>query len=338
MTEPSFEPPTDSLYRHTPQPFAVVLPVLGIPVHFSTNSADVLAAVDDAFGAWTQLAETAVAPDLELTVRILVHERVEPLAGGHADFVYRLPDDERTIIHAPGSVAVADPARRDAIAYVTPALVADTAHFRHGLVEALTYTLLTRFDRQPLHAAGLIRDGHALLLTGPSGAGKSTLVYAAARRGIRVLTDDAVYLQTRGGLRAWGAPGFVHLAPDVLGFFPELEETPAARHPNGKWKLPVDLHDVSPAQPAVATHCGVCVVGQRRDRAKLLRLTAAEVLASIDMQSESGFDVFADAIRPALHELTRNGGWLLHPGDDPHDAASLLDDVLDQLGATRASA
>jgi hypothetical protein len=338
MNEPDFEPPADALYRSTPQPFALDLPVLGMPVRFSTNSAAVLAAVQAAFGVWAGLNPDVIAAEPKLTVRILVHERSEPGAGHQADFVYRLPDDERTIIHAPGSVAVADPARRDAIAYVSPALVSDAAHFRHGLVEALTWTLLTRFDRQPLHAAALLREDRALLLYGASGAGKSTLVYAAARRGMQVMTDDVVYIQMDGGLRVWGAPGLVHLAPDVLHYFPELSQAPPAQHPNGKWKVAVDLRASNSAQPAVAAECGICIVGERRERAALVRLTPAEVLSRIDMRSESGFDVFADSIRPALHALARRGGWLLHPGSDPHEAVALLDGALDQLGVTRVPA
>jgi hypothetical protein len=338
MKESDFERPTDALYRTVPQPFTVDLPVLGIPVHFGTNAADVLATIKDAFGIWEGLNAASVATDPQLTVRILVHDRSEPVAGSQADFVYRLPDDDRTIIHAPGSVAIADPARRDAVAYVSPALVSDTAHFRHGLIEALTWTLLTRFDRQPLHAAALMRGRSALLLYGASGAGKSTLVYAAARQGFQVMTDDVVYIQMNGGLRVWGAPGFLHLAPDVMHYFPELTASPPARHPNGKWKVGVDLRSLKSTEPSVAADCGICIIGKRRDSAAITRLTPADVVSSIDMRSESGFDFFAESIVPALHALAQRGGWLLNPGSDPDEAVLLLDGLLDELGAPRVPA
>lgn len=333
MNEPSFERPTDPLYRHTPQPFRIELPVLGIPVRFASNSADVLAVIESAFGVWTQLDGDSIAEQPPVSVRILVHERAEP-AGTQADFVYRLPDDERTIIHTPGSVAVADPVRRDAVAYISMALLADVAHFRHGLVEALTLTLLTRYDRQPLHAAALIRDESALLLCGPSGAGKSTLLYAAARSGMQPLTDDAVFVQMENGTRIWAAPGAAYLSADVLPHFPELAGLAIDVQANGKQKASVDLRTMGGVPRALAaSQCAVCVVGTRADRPALTRLTQQEAVAGMLADTATGFDIFAESIAPALRDLTSGGAWLLRPSHDPAASVPLLNDMLDRLAA-----
>jgi hypothetical protein len=46
-----------------------------------------------------------------------------------------------------------------------------------------------------LHAAGLCRDGRAVLLAGPSGAGKSTLTLALTRAGWGFMSDDMLFLR-----------------------------------------------------------------------------------------------------------------------------------------------
>src|SRR5262249_28821242 len=52
--------------------------------------------------------------------------------------------------------------------------------------------LLAPHGRFPVHGAGIVRDGRALLLLGQSGAGKSTLIAAALEAGWRALADDIV--------------------------------------------------------------------------------------------------------------------------------------------------
>lgn len=49
-------------------------------------------------------------------------------------------------------------------------------------------------DLLALHAAGLLLDGHGLLLCGPSGSGKSTLAAALAFAGLPLLGDDTIIL------------------------------------------------------------------------------------------------------------------------------------------------
>src|SRR2546426_4798193 len=216
-----FDRSPDVLYHGVALRHVVELPVLGVPVRFESNSAAAIDVVEDAFGMWRALRTSPelIAP-LSLRVRLIVHDGDE---GGapHAPVTCRMPDADRVVVHTPGSVGIADSGRGEAIAYVTPALLADRAHVRYGVIEGLTLTLVTSRDRYPVHAAAIARGPVALLLAGPPGTGKSTLAYQAHRHGLRGVSDDAAYVQLEPGVRLWGIPDRGHLLAAASAHFSE---------------------------------------------------------------------------------------------------------------------
>jgi serine kinase of HPr protein (carbohydrate metabolism regulator) len=199
--------------------------------------------------------------------------------------------------------------------------------------------LLTRRDRQPLHAAALVQDGAGVLLYGPSGSGKSTLAYAAARSGMHVVSEDIVFVQRQPHLHVWGSPGPFRLLPSAAAGFAELAAVAPTRLHNGKEKVIVAAHASAAAGRArVVRDCGVCVLGERRAEAQVRPLSGIEVMSLIDLTGDPGFDAFADAIAPAVARLARNGAWLLHPSRSPGDSIPLLAYMLAAVGARRENA
>ena len=153
---------SDQLGEGVPGEHSTVLPVLGIRVRFESDAAEIIAAVEDAFGIWRVVDGLPRFLSAErVLVRFMVHLGGEGTSS-HPPFTYYMPDRERVIVSTPGSIGISDSARREVVAYVTPALVSERDHFRYGLLEALTLALLTRLDRQPLHAAALVRGGTGL--------------------------------------------------------------------------------------------------------------------------------------------------------------------------------
>lgn len=329
---------TDPLYRDVALDHVTTIPVLGIPVRFASNAAEVTALAEEVFAAWRVLDGRPELRESEgVRARFILHEgdegRVDDAGGaGHVALRYRMPDARRVLLMTPGSMGLADPDRREALAYVTAELVGDRQHFRYGVLEALVLAVLTQLDRRPFHAAALVRNGAALLLAGPSGVGKSTLTYAGMRAGLRVLAEDTVNLQLEPTPRVWGMPGYLHLPPDARSHFPELADRKATLMANGKEKLAIDLKaiDAVAALP-VAERAGLCVLAAGAPRPTLERIDAATVEAALTAVRETGFDVFEDTVPDVVRRLAPDGGWRLRLSDDPAAAVPLLSRMFDAL-------
>ena len=329
-----FDRSPDVLYHGVALRHVVELPVLGIPVGFESNSAAALAVVEDAFGIWRGLRTSPdlIAP-LGVRVRLIVHDGDEGRAS-HAPVTYRMPDADRVIVHTPGSVGIADIRRREATAYLTPALLADRAHVQYSVIEGMTLALVTSCDRYPVHAAMIARGRVALLLAGPPGTGKSTLAYQAHRCGLRVLSDDAAYVQLNPEFRVWGIPGRLHLLGTACIHFPELAGRSPSLLANGDEKLVVQFPDDWPTPGAtapVASRVGVCLLERKGGTASGTPATAAEVQAFLKDGLGVGRVRFGEPLDEALWRLASPGGWRVSLSANPADAMPLLDDLLTQL-------
>jgi len=320
--------PADALYRTEPTPWHVAINVLGVPVEFASNSESMRNAIRSSFGRWSHCRRDPNAP--QVRARFYVHDRTE--GAGRGAVTYRMPDDRRVLIHTPGSLALCDPDRAEIVAYVSPDLLEDRDHFRYTMLEAATFAVVTRFDRQPFHAAALVRGDAVLLLHGPSGAGKSTLSYAALRSGIRILAEDMVYLQARPRLRVWGAPSAVHLPVEARSLFPELASLHTVLLANGKEKIAVPIAAEHAAATIPYERAGLCMIAGRTHEPTLERVTRDDVIAAVAQQREDGFDLFEETIRAPVAALAGAGGWKLTTSHDPAAALPLLHSMFDELG------
>jgi hypothetical protein len=296
--------------------------VLGIPLRVESDSPRVLAIAAEAFGA---PAEGRVG-GRGARVRIRVHPRGDGAGPVH----HGVPRRELLLLSGPGCRGYADTAAREAVAEVDEALLDDRDYFRAGVLEALALFLLARMDRDPLHASAVARGDTALLLAGRSGVGKSTLVYAAARAGLRVLSEDAVYLQSDPP-RVWGIPRFVHLMPETARFFPELAEVRPKLLYNGKTKLAIDLRALASdgAEP-VAARAGICLLA-RGDTPGADPIDPREAVAELTASLEPGFDAYADSVGEKVARVAETGAWRLTLPPHPADAVPLLRTLLDAL-------
>ena len=292
---------------------ATTVPVLGVPVRFESNDVAVLDAVERAYAP-------GAAPD-EPAASV----RIDVVAGEGLGVGFEVCDGDLLVVSGDGCRGTSDFTRREAVAEVTGGLLADDAGFARGVLDALTLWIVTGMDREPLHAAAVAEGRSALLLAGESGAGKSTTVYACARAGVRVLAEDAVYLQLFP-FRVWGMARAVHLLPDARRFFPELAALPTRPMPNGKTKLVVDLPRPSGAREPI-DRAAVCLLA-RGGPPGIERVSADEVAAALTRAPAAGFDRFAESIGPRVRRLSEGGGWRMTLPPDPRDVPDLVREML----------
>ncbi|HZS60155.1 MAG TPA: hypothetical protein VFA43_12850 [Gemmatimonadaceae bacterium] len=312
----------DPLGRDIVTDQVLVTGVLGVPVRFESNSYPVIALAAETFGRGEAAKSWRRKP---MVVRIVVHD--EPAAPSTVR-VWS-PDPSRLIMHGADRVAVADPLRRQAVAYVSCSLLARRMEFKQTVLEALTYAIVDHYDRHPLHAAAVAKDGAVVLLLGASGSGKSTLAYAAHLAGLTIMSDDTVWVQLRPRTTIWGpatSDRRISLLPDARETFPSLADQDPVRLPSGKCKISISLGG-EPVQPTA--RATVCVLKRTTHDTALTRARPETVAAALAREPEPGFDRFPTRHAACVRALAGSGGWELAVSNDPSSAVPHLVAMLD---------
>ena len=290
-------------------PHRVVLPVLGHPTSFESNSAAVIERAEQTFGGWQTVGTVLYDEGDLLRIQLALIDADEP--GPRPPTIQHItPDATRLIVQSPGSIAVSDPAQREVTGHVTTALFSAHELFRVEFFEAATLALLSHFDRHPIHAAAVGLDGRAVLLFGASGTGKSTLAHLAHSAGLDALSEDHVWIQLDPNRRIWGWPGYARL---LCG--------------DGDRKSIVPLAGTDRRACYVADDATVCILA-RGARASLEPLEPLAVVDALTRDVAPGFDRFPERHALVANALAAQGGWRLTLSDNPRDALPLLDAML----------
>jgi hypothetical protein len=326
----SFLPASDPLARTAPLHLRAAYPFFGKPLTLHSNSQAVMDAAERSLALWHQLEPELREDAPELTLTLIVHpgSGVEP---SRPPLTYRL-HGETFVAGAGSNLFAARTDQHEALGFVTPEMVADDVYFRHYVLESLALLLATwrGQDRVPVHAAGIVRNGRAVLLAGHSTSGKSTLCYACWRAGLEILSEDAVYVSQAGGVRLWGQPGFIHLLPDAPRLFPELAGIPAGSRPDGSEKLVVDLGATGYTRRCIhAEPAALCLLQRHASQDSWLEpvpvQTAVDILCK---EVASGFvNLFGDLLGAAIAAAASDRAFVLKVGRNLEGAIARLDEL-----------
>jgi hypothetical protein len=302
----------------------------GIPVRVLSNRHDAADWLEDALGFWKDFPiGTGWKEASPLLVRLVCHD-----AGGAAptEPIYRMPKDNLLLIGLGQNIALADREAGEATAYITPAILEDQPAFRYWLLQAILVFLLTPRDRIPLHAAAVVKDGQAVLLSGPSSVGKSTLALAATLGGYLVLADDAVYVQRRPEFRVWGLSPYVHLPPSALGVIPGAERMVVRGIPGRRGKVLLDLRKGGYwPWPPTALHVTLCSVVKSDNGTGLRPVSWGELTSRLLETLPTGFDLFREELERLLLAWPDKQGWELSLSSRPEDALPFIDRIFQQM-------
>jgi hypothetical protein len=291
---------------------------LGLPVRIECTAESVAAVA-------LAVLEPAQATT-EPIVTLALESASEIFAAPELPLRHRDSADIRLFAGA-GTAGRVDFAARRAMARLDPRLHERPVLLRDVLL-AYMLSLLTRHDRTPVHAAAVGRGEAGVILAARSGTGKSTLAYACVAAGLRVLSDDAVFVQLDPSLHVYAPRGPLFLAPDAVRLFPQLALPTPQLRANGKRKIAVD----NARDSAHFTRTALCLL-QRTD-ATVPQLESMQPIEAIDQLHatlDAGFDVFASSMESVLHALAHEGAWRLNLSNDPHAAVPLIRSLIDRL-------
>ncbi len=146
--------------------------------------------------------------------------------------------------------AVVDLKSGKAFGFVSRELVTDRSFFRSTFLECAFYVLAVHQSLTPVHCSCVSLNDCGILICGPSGAGKTTLAYACAKAGMKIVSDDVVYLEVlaNGNLRLRGNPWHLRLEPNTGQLFPELIGKPAKLRSDHAWYLEIRIEENFPGQ------------------------------------------------------------------------------------------
>jgi hypothetical protein len=220
--------------------------VLGARVRFESNSENLLRLVDSAYAGLPRHKLSRVAPRLRVRLVLISSERkgrrLEPtplqmMSGG--GLLAAAADSS--------SFVVVSAHERAALVVVTPRMLRFPYHTRYELIEFAVFTLAARVQGLvALHGACVGHAGRGILLLGPSGAGKSTVTLQCLHEGLRILSEDSVFV-TPDTLRATGVGNFLHVRADSLRWIAQghtlakIRKSPVIRRRTGVRKHEIDL-------------------------------------------------------------------------------------------------
>ena len=185
--------------------------------------------------------------------------------------------------------AVVVPALRLARVVLSSDMLQFPYNARYELIEFALYTLATHAaGLLPVHAACVAKNNDGVLLVGDSGAGKSTLSLHCLEQGMRLLSDDTVFIDTKR-MFAGALTNFVHMRPEAV---PGIESTSirqliagcsTIRRRSGQLKHELDLRTLgfglATSQVPVTTI--VFLQPGKRNRIPMARLSSPRSIMSL---------------------------------------------------------
>lgn len=225
-----------------------------------------------------------------------------------------------------------EPAEGSIRIVVTGSDPADRVTAAHPLLTVALLETAKRFERYPLHAAGLSLDGRGILVPGSSGAGKSTLSVTLVRAGFEFLSDDTVFLTRRAdGIRVSGFPDEIDVTGQTVSMFPELSHLSGAPLRPGREKYSFRVEDVFGVSPRedcrpvalVFPRVGAGPSPRLRSLApseSLLELTP-NLLLTEPAATQAHFDMVAELVRTVP-------GYTFRPGPALDAAAACIAELV----------
>jgi hypothetical protein len=285
---------------------------LGVPIEFASTDLELLSAICAPYAEWEE-----GAPDGAAAISLWLKFGEDARDGSDLEIHVEGP---KLIVSGGGVLGEADAVAKTARCRV-PRGLPSGAPVLAEIADALVLFLLTRSGRTPLHAAGFLYGGTAVVLAGPSGTGKSTLALAAMRQGLEILSDDTLYIQLQPRLRVWGFRRPLHVFPKDAPRF-----TAGTRVRGGKLKSVVPI--AFDGRERLFAEKALTILLEPGAALNLVPVDREVAMTALG-RLEAGFDLLREESAAAAEAMVARGAWRLTLSRDPAAAIGFLKRQLD---------
>jgi hypothetical protein len=312
------------------------LNILGYPFVLRTNSEQVVALAAISQRRFSDCAPIAGATAGCIDLFVVGPENGEPLAALELEKQIRtVASAERGLIHLGrwGDIS-ADWSRPAAFGYLDPALLQHPSIASRHAIDTFLLVSLLRRPLGMLHASGLVRQGHMVLLIGPHGAGKSTTALHLLRAGYQLLSDTLMFVREAGAqMQLMGyAVGELKLTEDGRALFPELPADISDRSIDGRRKPIYDLRTLMPGRIETGAltprSISLCLTRRSADeQTHLLPLDEDITLYQVirDTSYLDELDVMARNLAVIDQLIQSSNSFILELGSDPAEIVAAID-------------
>jgi hypothetical protein len=318
---------SDPLRRSVPTPHSITLQLMGRSVRLESNSREFVDLALRFFAWYPRLSQDHP----ELTWRIVN----EPGGFGRPGMSNSgFSDAELSFVNLGerGFLAV-DAETRSGIAFLAEGFAEflEPRLMVRPPLEFLLYMSGTSLGFACLSAACVAFRGKGVILLGEPNNGKTTASYVAAKLGMELLADHAVFLEsTPSGVRIWGEPLPAMFRPEALPFFPELCSQVRELSYKGVDFCFFDKSKLQSAQAhCVAPLCSIFLERAVAAEPRLAPIPPAELLEHLAggllFKQGDRFQSQQAAVFAGLAELP---AYRLSYGENPATAATIVRDLL----------
>lgn len=199
--------------------------LFGQPIRLTSNEKAVLAVIAPLQQFYSTAPTLSLEPwQLHIAVR---HGQTNspPAPDNLLDLIQYTGFDKILLLHlGVWGVVQVDLATNRAVAAITPSLAARPDILSRSVLCTVFNNLFEHNGYTMLHATGLVKDNHLLLLLAGHNIGKSTTALRLALAGFRFMSDSQIYIGPGTPLQLTGFPiGRAKLRRDMLPHFPQIE-------------------------------------------------------------------------------------------------------------------
>jgi hypothetical protein len=300
---------------------------MGLNLRLETENATLLRICTDLFGGFGP-GDPERAPDLHFSLRI------SQRAGLTTCPTFKFGDEWASAWAGDEQIIYADLTTGTVNGCFPQELLRYEAVLRHQYLQFAFAVLLTARGFAGIHATGLERNGHTVLIRGPRGSGKSVLACAAVERGCRILADSTVWIGPEGDW--WGIPWWLCLRRSSASLFPRLaldSASLAAEENDGEVKLEIPVDQIRSGSCIPHAPAGIVLfLEQNLQGDSWLKRLAKEESLALWPAGESGRETLAPTYHKCIEGILEKGSHRLCFGRNLDQAVNLLDNCMQAGG------